>query len=147
MRGSCSSCKPTCSLLPQEHPRSSRTGALGQGQLPHGCWCCWVCSGSRAGVTQRGQRWAEPSSRGRAERDHFFWWQRRFSVPSKAEPQGYCTLSSGSSPTSKAIWIKGRMRWCPGDQGHTPLFSVALWGGDLACYYVRFNKSCITKLF
>lgn len=61
--------------------------------------------------------------------------------------QVYYTLSSGSSPTSKTIWTKDRMRGFPGDQGQVRLFSVVLWDDDLAWYYVRFNKSRITKLF
>lgn len=39
------------------------------------------------------------------------------------------------------------MRGFPGDQGQARLFSVVLWDDDLAWYYVRFNKSRITKLF
>lgn len=71
----------------------------------------------------------------------------QFNVSAKAELQVCCILSSGSSLMSKAVSTRGRMKWCPGGQGQAPLFRVALWGSDLACYYVRFNKSCITKLF
>lgn len=159
MRVSCSSCKPMplprslpyhpsrpAPFCPRSTPRAARWGHWGTFSCAVAVSAA-VFAPAAAPVRHIGQHRAEPSSRDGRERDHFFWWQCQFDVPTKAVPQVYGTLSSGSSPTSKAIWIKDRMRWCPGDRGQAPISSLVLWGGDLACYYVRYNKSCITKLF